>query len=127
MLHLGLFQNFMGETDTLLLSGEPADIVELSHSLGDFAASRSLSWRVHSHKHISAANAVELFASRVVLPDSTGFAWLCSPKSLPSIQHKLQSLPSSGSGHQYFGLVGTSVSLVVSVGEYSDSWWSGGA
>ena len=127
MLHLGLFKQFKGEADTLLLSGEPADIADLSNRLGDFAASHSLDWSVHATARLSAHNPAELFAVGRALPHATGFVWLCSPESVPSIQGKLQALASSSSGHQYFELLGSPVPLVVSVGEYSESWWSGGA
>ena len=127
MLHLGLFKQFEGEVDTLLLSGEPGDITDLSNRLGEFAASHSLDWSVHAIARLSAHNPVELFAASKALHHATGFVWLCSPESLPSIQGELQALASSGSGHQYFELLGSSVPLVVSVGEYRESWWSGGA
>ncbi|GAB3357578.1 hypothetical protein GCM10027430_27020 [Lysobacter tyrosinilyticus] len=123
---LGLFHLFKG-ADTLLLSGSPADIADLSARLGEFAASDAPDWPVHSIAHISARNPAQLFASRISQPQATGFVWLCSPESMPAVQGKLQALASSGSGHQYFDLFGSSVQLVVSVGEYSESWWSGGA
>ena len=127
MLHLGLFKQFEGEVDTLLLSGEPGDIADLSNRLGDFTTSHSLYCSVHAIARLSAHNPAELFAANKALPHATSFVWLCSPESLPYIQGELQALASSDSGHQYFELLGSSVPLVVSVGEYRESWWSGGA
>jgi hypothetical protein len=125
-LRLGLFRQFKG-ADTLLLSGAPADVADLSARLGEFAASNVLDWPVHSVAHISARNPAQLFASRFSQSHAGGFVWLCSPESLPSVQGKLQALASSASGHQYFNLFGSYVQLVVSVGEYGESWWSGAA
>jgi hypothetical protein len=123
---LGLFQQFKG-ADTLLLSGSPADIADLSARLGEFVASDAPEWPVHSVAHTSPRNPAQLFASRFSQPHAAGFVWLCSSESVPAVQGKLQALASSVSGHQYFDLFGSSVQLVVSVGEYSESWWSGGA
>ena len=92
MLHLGLFKQFKGEADTLLLCGDSGDIADLSDCLADFAASHSEYWSVHATAHLSANNPAELFASRMALPHATGFVWLCSPKSVLSIQGKLQTL-----------------------------------
>jgi len=125
-LHLGLFQNFKG-SDTLLLSGTPADISGLSVRLGEFVASGAAAWPIHQLARVSSRNSVGLFASRAPHPQATGHVWLCSPDSVPATQGKLQSLASSGSGHQYFDLLDASVQLMVSVGEYSESWWSDGA
>lgn len=125
-LHLGLFQQFKG-TDTLLMSGTAADVTDLSVRLGVFVASDAAVLPVHEIARVSARNSTELFVSRTPDYRATGHVWLCPPDSVPVIQGKLQALASSGLGHQYFQLLDSSVQLMVSVGEYSESWWSGGA
>jgi hypothetical protein len=125
-LHLGLFHQFKG-ADTVLLSGTPNDVAELSAHLRAFASSDALDWAVHDIAHVSIHNPAQLFACRTPQLHATGFVWVCSPESMSAIQGKLQALASSGSGHQYFGLLGSSVQLAVSVGEYGESWWSAGA
>ncbi len=125
-LQLGLFQQFKG-ADTLLISGTAADVSDLSARLGAFAASDAAVFPVHGMVRVSAHNSAELFASRTPYSQATGYVWLCSPDSVSVIQGKLQALASSGSGHQYFDLLDSSVQLMVSVGEYSESWWSDGA
>jgi hypothetical protein len=122
-LYLGLFQQFKG-ADTLLISGTPADISDLSDRLSDFAASGLTSWPVHGMAQVSVRNPAELFARRTPQPHATGHMWLCSPDSIPAIQDKLHALASSGLGHHYFDLLESPVQLLVSVGEYSESWWS---
>ena len=122
-LHLGLFQRFKG-TDTLLMSGTSADISDLSARIGEFAASDAAILPIHDMARVSAHNSAELFASRTPHSQATGYVWLCSPDLVPAIQGKLQALASSGPGHQYFDLLDSSVQLMVSVGEYGESWWS---
>ena len=122
-LHLGLFQQFKG-SDTLLISGTPDDILHLSDRLGDFAASGAASWPVHGLARAPASNSAELFASREPYPHATGHVWVCSPDSVSAIRGKLQALASSGLGHHYFDLLDSPIQLMVSVGEYSESWWS---
>ena len=120
--HLGLFRQFKG-ADTLLLSGSAADIWDLSARLGEFAASDAGDWPIHAMAHVPALHAAELFVYRAAPRNASGFVWLCSPASTPTIQGKLQALASSGLGHHYFELLGSPVQLMVSVGEYSESWW----
>ena len=121
-LKLGFFPQFKG-TDAVLLAGDLEGITELSNALGSFAVSSQNQLPIHGFASISHTHPVELYASRSNEPGVLGFHWLCSPEVLPSIQGKLAALTVSGKGHHYFNLVASPVQLVVSVGEYSQSWW----
>ena len=57
------------------------------------------------------------------MSDDTGFRWRCSPAELPAIQARLLALAMSGSGHCYFALAASRARLIVSVGEYPETWW----
>ncbi len=124
MLHLGLFKQFKGE-DTLLLSGTPGDIADLSARLEEFSASGASDLAIHSFAALSPDKPTELFACRTPQTRQPSFVWLCVPDSLAATQSMLQAMSCSVVAHQYFDLYRSSVPLLVSVGEYSDSWWSG--
>jgi hypothetical protein len=126
MLRLGLFHQFKG-ADTLLLTGTAHDIADLSHRLEEFAASPDFELPLHGFAQVSASHPAQLFACRTAQPPLSGFGWPCSPELLPSVQGKLHAVASSGNRHQYFDLIGSPIQLMVSVGEYADSWWSAGA
>jgi hypothetical protein len=57
--------------------------------------------------------------------DATSRDFVCrlSENEYSDLDSKLQALESVIAGHQYFPLSGTSATLMVSVGEYSDQWW----
>ena len=121
--HLGLFRQ-LNSADTLLLAGDPEDLVDLSRRLGKFVASASSTFPIHDLASVSAQHPAQLFASRSLSTAELGFVWLCSPSNVPVIQDQLLAVASSGLGHQYFDLVGTPVLLTVSAGEYGASWWA---
>ena len=125
-LHLGFFKDFKW-SDSVLLAGTSHDIENLSSVLGKFVESNDSQFPIHSLASIAARHHAQLFTHRSVQEQEhsgpTTFFWLCSPSYLPDIQAKLLALMQSGNGHQYFKLEGSDTQLIVSVGEYSDSWW----
>jgi hypothetical protein len=124
-MHLGFFKDF-GWADSVFLTGSPSEIASLAERLGTFAFSGEDSMPIHNIAIVASKYPAQLYALSKTPPlptDTSHFHWLCSPKEIESVQGKLQRLAESGSGHQYFDLLGSSAQLVVSVGEYSDSWW----
>ena len=121
-LQLGFFPQFK-DADAVLLSGTASDIANLSAQLGVFVASADPSFSIHNLAQVSARNPTRLFVSRLPQSPALEFLWLCPPSELDSIRGKLSALANSGSGHQYFNLAGSSTDLIVSVGEYDESWW----
>jgi hypothetical protein len=111
----------------VLLSGASDDIENLSSALGKFVFSNERQFPIHDLASIAPLHRAQLFAQRAVQEshnsNPTQFSWLCASSSLPVIQAKLLALVHSGNGHQYFDLDGSDTELIVSIGEYSDSWW----
>jgi hypothetical protein len=125
-LQLGFFENFKFE-DSVLLEGSAGDIEQLAAYLEAFAYSQESVLAIHTFASVASNHPAQLFVSRSVRnPPPQGaaqFYWRCSTEELPTILGMLQPLVTSGSGHQYFNLIGSSAQLVVSVGEYGPSWW----
>ena len=125
-LHLGFFANFNG-SDSLLLEGSSLGIENLVSVLCAFMYSAEESLPIHTLASVASRHPVQLFATRVlqraVVSEPPRFAWQLSSGELPNIQEKLLELAHSPSGHQYFDIVGSSAQLIVSVGEYGESWW----
>jgi hypothetical protein len=121
-LKLGFFPEFKG-ADSVLLTGDTGDILQLSAVLSSFVVSPQGQLPIHSLAQVSPRHPTQLYASQSELPSVPGFHWLCIPTILPDTLGKLAALASSGKGHHYFNLVASPVQLVVSVGEYSPSWW----
>jgi hypothetical protein len=127
-LQLGFFEDFKFG-DSVLLEGSACDIEQLALHLGAFVPSQDSALAIHSIASVAPNHPVQLFVSRSAgssPPQGEGvakFSWLCSPEELPTILDMLQPLVASGSGHQYFNLIGSSAQLIVSVGEYGPSWW----
>jgi hypothetical protein len=121
-LRLGFFREFKGG-DIVLLDGEPESFKHLSALLGEFAASTEPRLSIHSVSAVSLRHPVQLFASRTCHNVGAQFCWLCSAAEISTVQGMLESLSGCGTGHQYFNLIGSSTQLMVSVGEYGESWW----
>ncbi len=113
--------------DSVLLHGTPPEINALVPRLYEFLASPLDEWPIHEHALVSSHRPVRLFASRFGMTSRSGYRWRCSPAELPSIQAALQALAVSGSGHTYFMLAGSTARLIVSAGEYPDTWWQANA
>lgn len=120
-LKLGFFAEFKFG-DSVLLEGTPTDIALLARRLGEFAASSDSELPIHRLASVSARHPVQLFASHIDR-GTGGFFWLCSTAEISAIQEKLETLSSAAAGHQYFSLAGSAAHLIVSVGEYGESWW----
>jgi len=125
-LRLGFFTDFKWG-NSVLLTGTSDDIETLSSELGKFVVSNEQMFPIHSLATISNRYPAMLFAQREAQnPQSSNpiqFYWLCTSSLLSNIQANLLSLSHSGNGHQYFDLQDSDNQLIVSVGEYSDSWW----
>ena len=120
-LRLGFFADF--RDPTLLLSGTAQAMVELSQALEEFVGAGRDELPLHELASISQRHPARLHAVRALTQRSDAFCWSCSEADFRGIREMLVALASCKSGHQYFNLVGSSVDLVVSVGEYEDEWW----
>ncbi len=125
-LHLGFFPDFKW-SDSVLLSGTTHDIENLSLALGKFVESKEQQFPIHNLASIAPRHQALLFAQRATEEphhsNPAQFSWQCTSSSLSDIQAKLLTLVRSNNGHQYFDLEGSDTQLIVSVGEYNDSWW----
>jgi hypothetical protein len=121
-MRLGFFANLKG-ADSLLLEGTSQDIALLSTRLGEFLASDQQQLAIHALTNVSARHPAKLFATRSASTAVPGFSWVLSPGTLPTLQGKLATLIGLASGHQYFELEGSNAQLMLSVGEYGESWW----
>ena len=125
-LRLGFFTDFKS-SESVLLTGTSHDIESLSLVMGKFVESDEGQFPIHNLASIAPRHQAQLFAQRAApepqQPTPIRFSWLCTPSSLSDIQAKLLALVRSSNGHQYFDLEGSDIHLIVSVGEYSDSWW----
>jgi len=121
-VRLGFFPAFKGR-DSVLLHGTAHQIYSFVPRLYEFLASSLDEWPVHEQALVSRRRPVRLFASRLRMSDDTGFRWRCSPAELPAIQARFVALAMSGSGHRYFPLAASRARLIVSVGEYPETWW----
>jgi len=125
-LHLGFFPDFKW-ADSVLLTGNAHDIESLSSALGKFVEANEHQFPIHNLASVAPRHQVQLFAQRATQEAQRSkplqFSWLCTSSSLSDIQAKLLALVHSGNGHQYFDLEGADTQLIVSVGEYNDSWW----
>lgn len=119
LLHLGFFDNFKGG-DKVLLGGGAADVAAVVALLERFVHSGEPSLAIHEHVFVAPRHCVSLFAVADANAKGNGYAWLCNSQTLPDITEQLAFLDS---GHQYFDLLGTSVELMVSAGEYGRDWW----
>ena len=118
-LHLGFFDNFKGG-DKVLLSGGAADVAAVAALLERFVRSGEQSLAIHEHVLFAPRQSVPLFAVAAASTETSGYSWLCNSQTLPDIMDKLALLDF---GHQYFDLLGTTVELMVSTGEYGREWW----
>ena len=125
-LHLGFFKDFKFR-DSVLLEGSARDIEQLAEYIAAFASSHESALAIHSLASVAPNHPAQLFVShsarRTSFQGVAQFSWLCSSEELPTVLGKLQPLATSRSGHQYFDLIGSTVQLIVSVGEYGLSWW----
>ena len=117
MLRLGFFERFKG-VDTVLLCGDRGDIAALREKI-DFLSSSCAGRSVAIHElcAVSQRSPVELFALPThSLGNGNSFAYS------EDVSGKLAVLEQTTSGHQYFELANQRA-LMVSVGEYDDSFW----
>ncbi|MDR3480372.1 MAG: hypothetical protein P4L91_06615 [Burkholderiaceae bacterium] len=121
-MNLGFFPDFKG-SDSVLLSGDPAEITFLSRQLRQFVLSGDALLQVHNFVDVSPQYPAQLLASKLGQGMDFAYIWPCSPDEFETIQPKLESLAMSSFGHQYFDLANSRARLIVSVGEYDKSWW----
>lgn len=124
--HLGFFADFKG-IDAVLWAGSANDVTCLVTTIEQFAASTEEALPIHAHTVIAQNHPVLLFLCRsspsAQNEKSNQFHWPITPQNLSEITSKLAALSLSGKGHQYFVLAEHNTELIVSVGEYPDSWW----
>ena len=114
---LGFFEQFKG-ADTVLLSTNQGELLEMAERLERFASSRVLFLEIEAVP-ISGHEAHLVAVRESHAPaNQRQFHWLCGPRDIPEILEKLRHLAKSTRGHQYFDLLGTNAQLLVSVGEY---------
>ena len=128
MLRLGFFREFKFEgEDMVLLTGTNEDIRVLNDRIGA-ALSNSLDVvALHDLASVAPNHKLEIFAVLKSLPkahaNAATFFWRCFSEEFPQVEGKLSALMNCRNGHHYFDLEGSNVTLMVSVGEYSDEWW----
>ena len=127
MLRLGLFDNFKPDyTQTILLSGHREDMELLMALLSPVLSGRQESVALHDRVLMAPNHRVKVFALRA-LPEKQNadeFFLLCSNELGLEIRDKIKPLMAVNTGHQYFDLTGKKGVLMISVGEYDDSWWT---
>jgi len=117
----GYFNNFKG-ANTVLLSGLYTEIADLNAQVRTFAQSERTEIALHDFATVSSRHPAHLILSKQPT-SSAGFHWVCSIVELVTVQAKLSPLILGEPGHQYFDLVQADTQLMVSVGEYDDTWW----
>jgi len=120
-MNLGYFEDFKGQ-NTVLLSGLCTEIADLKSQVRGFAQSGRNEIAIHDFAAVSSRHPVHLILSKLPT-SSTGFHWVCSVVELVTVQAKLAALTRGKPGHQYFDLAQADTQLMVSVGEYDDTWW----
>jgi hypothetical protein len=127
MLRLGLFDNFKPENNrTILLSGDGRDMGTLVALLDPVLSGRQESVTLHDRISVTPNHPVKIFAVRSLpeKPTTGEFFLLCSADLSLEIRDKIEPLMNAQDGHQYFDLAHKAGTLMVSVGEYDDSWWT---
>jgi hypothetical protein len=124
--HLGFFADFKG-ADVVLWAGSANDVARLMASIEQFASSTEDALAIHTHTVIAQERPTQLFLCRPSWSANNKtpnqFRWRITPRNLSEITSKLAALASSEAGQQHFVLAESNTELIVSVGEYPDSWW----
>ena len=126
-MNIGFFQNFKG-TDSVLLECTAEEIEDISNQLETSSIKSGHKLAIHELATVSQHNPAQLFVlfsnAQPMHHANGAFYWLCAGDELMNIKDRLKFLSSTGAGHQYFALAGSSAQLIVSVGEYGESWWA---
>ena len=125
-MRIGYFNYFKGE-NTVLLDCDSSEIVVLKERLKKFTSSTDQSMLVQGSRNTREKKSVELFlvASAISAKSEKGtaFSWLCTRNEVTEIMAMLSSLIGISSGHHYIELLEPNTQLIISTGEYGDSWW----
>jgi hypothetical protein len=126
MLRLGLFENFKSEEKMILCSGNSKDMEFLHELLGRVESGTQESIPLHDHASVAPNHPVKLFAVRSLplKPTAGEFALFCSGEAGLEIRDKIKPLTKVQDGHQYFDLSQDGGTLMISVDEYDDEWWT---
>ena len=124
MLRIGFFPKF-NATDAVLISGTSEDVASLSAQLAPLLTGDQATLVIHELAEVAPNHRLKLFA--VLAPPQSQeigtFFWPCTKHNRKEIKEKLVSLATSVTGHHYFELADIPVTLIISVGEYTDDWW----
>lgn len=123
MLRIGLFRDFKGINAAVLVDADENDIEFLLASVSTVSASAKSQLAVHQVSMVSKLRPVKLYLSQDLKQhDAAAYYLGVGVEAAVVVSRKLQSLRSH-SGHQYFDLIPSTATLVVSVGEYDQLWW----
>jgi hypothetical protein len=126
LLHLGLFPGFR-DLNAVLLAADSEGITTLFEALTRTMANATKPVAIHEIASVAHKYPVRLFltgdrAIPSVVPPNT-YHWVVTEESTRTVMGLLEVFRGTTAGHQYFDLVPSAASLIVSVGEYDDSWW----
>jgi hypothetical protein len=123
-LHLGYFKNFRG-ADVVLLSCDPVEVPPFRGVLADVMA-KGVPFAIHDLAVVSANHPARL----VLCPAAArfrrlgaGFIWRLNHVEFATADSRLEVLEHVRAAHEYFGLDGSDVQLMISVSEYDEVWW----
>ena len=109
------FKDFKG-SDTLVLSGEPVAIDALAEVLEALAYSNELGVALEDRLPIVGFG--QLFVLKESLPVTGQFRWLVPTSELLAVAAQVRAVAAGAPAHQYFGLLETETTLLVTAGEY---------
>lgn len=121
-MNVGFFPDFKGD-DAVLLDGTAEETERLANQLRQFVLSGESALPMHNFAAVSRRHPVQLYVSREHMKCDPAFFWKCAPDEIDTIHGKLEGLVSSAPGHQYFELANSRARLIISIGEYGNSWW----
>ena len=109
----------------VVLSCAGGEVVALSSAIAERVRQQD-TLAIHNIARVSSRHPARLVvcsASPALNQTDGEFIWEVGIGNLPNVEQKLHALVDIQSGHQYFGLTESNVTLMVSVGEYADDWW----
>jgi hypothetical protein len=120
-MRLGYFEDFKG-SHTVLLSCSAREVAELRLALRN-AMDSNKALAVHQMSDVQVRKQTRLFLGTASAPSIDGsFALRLDRTEFENVDSMLEALEGASAGHQYFSLPGE-ITLMLSVGEYDDSWW----
>lgn len=126
MLRLGLFENFKSEAKMVVCSGNREDMAHLLSLVTRVHSGVQDSVPLHDEVVVAPNHPTKLFLAQSLPPRqaTNEFSLLFSDDVGREIHEKITSLKGVVHGHQYFELAGNKGTLMISVDEYDDEWWT---